>query len=358
MSNLKFAVIGAGAGGQSMAAILTDQGYKVSLHDINIEIVDRLNELGRIELSGAIELAAFPELVTDDLKKATDNADIIMVVTTTDAHEKVACQLSPYLKNRQLIILNPGFAGGSLAFMKALRDNGCKAEVIVAETADLIYTCRKLKEGSIYHSGLKKRMEISALPASYNDKLMEILKPVFPIMVPADNVLYTGLKNSGAMLHSIPMIMNVNRIDEKQAFDYYVEGVSESIAKMIEKADRERLAVSGALGFKVPSVVQNIQETYGLKENDLCRLLKTNKAYMGIKSPQNLQHRFLVEDTLSNLVPLASIGSVLGVKTPVINAFIEIISAATGRDFASEGRTAEKIGLTGKTIEEIYNIIQ
>ncbi len=35
MKNLKFAVIGAGPGGQSMAAILADKGYSVKLQDIN-----------------------------------------------------------------------------------------------------------------------------------------------------------------------------------------------------------------------------------------------------------------------------------------------------------------------------------
>ena len=38
---LKFAIIGAGAGGQSMAAILTSKGYIAKLYDIDKEKIHR-----------------------------------------------------------------------------------------------------------------------------------------------------------------------------------------------------------------------------------------------------------------------------------------------------------------------------
>ena len=45
---LKFAIIGAGAGGQSMAAILTSKGYIAKLYDIDKEKIHRLQELKTI----------------------------------------------------------------------------------------------------------------------------------------------------------------------------------------------------------------------------------------------------------------------------------------------------------------------
>ena len=52
---LKFAIIGAGAGGQSMAAILTDKGYTTRLYDIDKEKIHRLQELDTIKVTGVIE---------------------------------------------------------------------------------------------------------------------------------------------------------------------------------------------------------------------------------------------------------------------------------------------------------------
>lgn len=46
---LKFAIIGAGAGGQSMAAILTSKGYIAKLYDIDKEKIHRLQELKTIK---------------------------------------------------------------------------------------------------------------------------------------------------------------------------------------------------------------------------------------------------------------------------------------------------------------------
>ena len=41
---LKFAIIGAGAGGQSLAAILTNKGYSAKLYDIDREKIRCLRE--------------------------------------------------------------------------------------------------------------------------------------------------------------------------------------------------------------------------------------------------------------------------------------------------------------------------
>ena len=47
----------------------------------------------------------------------------------------------------------------------------------------------------------------------------------------------------------------------------------------------------------------------------------------------------------------------LGVETPVMDSFILIASIICGRDFKKEGRTVDKLGLEGKTLEEIYAMI-
>ncbi len=57
-------------------------------------------------------------------------------------------------------------------------------------------------------------------------------------------------------------------------------------------------------------------------------------------------------------MPLAPVGQALGVETPIMDAFILIASVICGRDFAKEGRTAEKIGFAGKTLDEIREMIK
>ena len=136
MKDLKFAIIGAGAGGQSMAAILTQEGYRVRLYDIDSAKIERLNELDVIRITGAIEAEAKPEVITTDIAVVMDGADVIMVVTTTDGHADVAEKISPYLRDGQIILLNPGHVGGALEVSAIIRESGCKADLIIGEAGD------------------------------------------------------------------------------------------------------------------------------------------------------------------------------------------------------------------------------
>ena len=65
---LKFAIIGAGAGGQSMAAILTSQGHSAKLYDIDKEKIRLLKERGTIRVSGVNDFAGFMQEAFDDIK--------------------------------------------------------------------------------------------------------------------------------------------------------------------------------------------------------------------------------------------------------------------------------------------------
>ena len=85
MNMLKFAIIGAGAGGQTMAAVLSSQGYSVKLQDIDQEKIRRLQELKTIKVTGKIQCEGTPERITDQLPEALEDVDVIMVVSTTDA---------------------------------------------------------------------------------------------------------------------------------------------------------------------------------------------------------------------------------------------------------------------------------
>ena len=73
---LKFAIIGAGAGGQSMAAILTSKGYIAKLYDIDKEKIHRLQELKTIKVTGVIACEAAPAVITDRIDEVMDDVDV------------------------------------------------------------------------------------------------------------------------------------------------------------------------------------------------------------------------------------------------------------------------------------------
>ena len=80
-------------------------------------------------------------------------------------------------------------------------------------------------------------------------------------------------------------------------------------------------------------------------------------AWKNILAPPNLRHRYIAEDIPYGLVPLAYLGDLLKVPTPVSDAMIELASIANGVDYWKTGLTLEKLGLNGLTAEEILKTV-
>ena len=121
---MKFAVIGAGSGGQCMAAHLTQLGHEAVLYDIDQQKLHTLQKRGEIllenKLTGAYRIAC----ITSDIQVAVTRADFVMVVTTTDAHGAVAEAMAPYIRPEQIVVLHPGHCGGAVCFAAALQKSG------------------------------------------------------------------------------------------------------------------------------------------------------------------------------------------------------------------------------------------
>ena len=119
-----------------------------------------------------------------------------------------------------------------------------------------------------------------------------------------------------------------------------------------------RYKVNKKLGIDVASTAQSVINGYGSHGENLYEVIQTTQAYVGIQSPSSLAHRFCHEDTFGSLVGFATLAKELGVPTPGMDAIITCISMATGIDYFTVGRTAQKVGLTGKSVEEIYEMIR
>ena len=76
-----------------------------------------------------------------------------------------------------------------------------------------------------------------------------------------------------------------------------------------------------------------------------------------MKAPNSLIHRYLLEDIPMSLVPMSSLGDLLDIPTPTIDALIHIASIVHNTDYKEEGRTVEKLGLSGMTVEKIRSLV-
>jgi opine dehydrogenase len=164
----KYAVIGAGHGGKAMAAhIWLSWGFRSICSTVHRSC--RSHQRGGIELESAEggphgfgELA----LVTSKIAEAIKHVEVIMVVLPSSAHADIAKAIAPHLKSGQIVVLHPGRTCGALEFAKVIRENGCKADVTIAEAETFIYASRSDGPAQARIFRIKEAVPLAALPAS------------------------------------------------------------------------------------------------------------------------------------------------------------------------------------------------
>lgn len=345
MTRMRFAVVGAGAGGLATAAHLSLQGHPPVLINRSPDRILKLIERPAIAVDGIWRAEAPLAGATTDLAQVAD-VDVVIVATPATAHRDVAQAMAPYLLPHHLVILHPGRTLGALEFAAALRRAGAQVKA-VAETDTLLYTARSHAPGAVRIGGLKRGVRVAAIPPWHAGDALAALRVLGPHFLPAPDILATGINNIGAMFHPAPMVLNAGRIQAGHRFEYYREGITAAVASLLRGLDRERLAVGRAWGVRAEPVEAWMRRNYGLPASlqTLEELVAANPAYAGVMAPDTLQHRYLLEDVPTGLVPLAELGRLAGVPTPLMDAVIDMASHLVGVDFRRSGRRLESLGL-------------
>ena len=354
---INFTVIGAGHGGKAMAAHLGLMGFPTTLYNRTPSHIDAIRQLGGIDLmsfEGGPRGLGKLICVTSEISEALNKADMIMVVVPSSAHEDVARACAPYLKDGQIIVLHPGRTCGAIEFVKILRDLNCKANVTVAETETFIYASRSDGPAEARIFRIKDAIPVAALPATRTKLVLDMIHEAYPEFIDGGNVLQTGLNNMGAIFHPALTILNSGWIESTHGdYQFYIEGVTPSIARVLEVLDRERVTVASALGIRARTALEWLQLSYNARGEDLNEAIHNQQGYYGIKAPPTLNHRYIFEDVPMSLVPIASLGQRYGVSVLAMDSFIRLASIIHRTDYWRRGRTIDKLGIDNLSVGEL-----
>jgi opine dehydrogenase len=155
---------------------------------------------------------------------------------------------------------------------------------------------------------------------------------------------------------------NAGRIESGDGYKFYAEGVTPAVARLYEAINEERVAVAAALGASVPTLADWFDRVYGVREATLvetCQRLTYNSdgPYQATGTPKSLDHKFTTEDVPTGLIPMSALGAPAGVATPAIDALVELVRKMTGKDFVSDARTLERLGLSGMDAPQIRRVM-
>jgi opine dehydrogenase len=360
-SNTRYTVIGAGHGGKAMAADLTAKGFTVTLYNRTAERISEIAVRREIDLEyeSGISRCCSLAVVTSDMAEALEDADVIMVVVPASGHWDIAHKCAPHLRDGQIVILNPGRTGGALEFRRILDQENCAADVVVAEAGTFIFASRSTGPAQARIFRRKNAVPLAALPATRTGHVLERICEAYPQFIPVPNVLHTSLDNMGAIFHPALTLLNAGWIEStKGDFQFYIDGVTRSVAHVLEVLDRERITIAAALGVRARSAKRWLKDAYSAHGETLYEAIQANPGYQGIKAPRNLRHRYILEDVPFSLVPLASLGNQFGVDTWATDAMIRLACVIHGTNYYARGRTTVDMALQGLRVSEVKRFVQ
>jgi len=374
---MRIAVLGGGHGGYAAAADLSGQDHEVRLWRRDAAALAPLTERGAITLddyAGRREVRI--ALATPDIGAAVRGAELILIPSPAFAQADIARAMAPHVSDGQVVFLPPG-SFGSYAMAKTLRDCGCGAELVFAETGTLPYLARKHGPAEIAITMRAKRLPTGAFPAKRSAHAFEVIRKAYPAIEPIEDALSGALMNAGPIIHPPLILMNAGPLEffngeskiggstrgrsplvpSLEMWDIHKEGTQPSIRRVTDALDEERIAVRESLGYKPYHFPLRDHYTtdrwmYGDAHD---RLTESGdwREHIDLKT-----HRYMREDVQYGLAFLVSVAAWAGVPAPVAGGLLALGAAVVGEDFRRGPRTLESLDLAKLSREDMRRLLQ
>jgi len=162
----------------------------------------------------------------------------------------------------------------------------------------------------------------------------------------------------GAIFHPALTMLNAGWIESTHGdYQFYIDGVTPSVARVLEALDRERVTVASSLGIRGRTGLEWLKLAYDTVGDDLYEAIHNQPGYYGIKAPPTLNHRYIFEDVPMSLVPIAALGERYGVSVRGMDAMIRLACIIHRTDYWRRGRTLDKLGINNLSESELTRYV-
>jgi opine dehydrogenase len=355
----KVAILGGGNGAFAMASDLALQGFDVRMWSKYFDEFKEIKKTHTIRVSGPlVQGEAKISMITDNLKEAIQEADLICPPIPAFTQPSVAESLLPYLEDGQVIFLSPGTFGSYLMY-KYLRERGCKKDFAIGETGTLPYLTRKMSPQESRIVTRACHLPTGIFPAKKTKETIEKIRAVFPSVHPIENALSGALMNAGPILHPPLVVLNTGPIQNPSPYDIHNEGTTPGIRRTISLLDEERIAVRKALGFQpnhypLEDYYDETRPNEWMYPRIAKKLLMESRLWY---EKIDYQHRYVTEDIGCGLAFLVSVADYIGADVPIARSLLTLAGVVAGSNFMKTGRTLQSLGLSQLSVEKLRSIL-
>lgn len=330
---MRFTVLGAGRTGQVMACYLMERGGQVTVWDRCEETVSAI-AAGGIRVSGLCE-GHYRPTAEKDLAKAVAEAEYILLMTTAQGHLPLARALRGILPRGCRIVVFNG-CWGALELWSELGEECAEKGILIGETGGMPILSGGEGPGLCQAIQIKKTVSLASIPAAGGEVMAAELAEMLPFLSPCANVVETSLNNANPILHAGVSLFNITRMENGEDYGFYANGASPSVVALVEKMDRERLAILRALNVKRQSTLDIINSFWEEKQPDLYSAIRANVSYMAVKGPTSTAFRYITEDVPFGIAPMVQLGEMLGVPVPCLKEVLNMYQLLLGEELAAK----------------------
>lgn len=342
----RISIIGAGNTGCALAADLKQRGYAVCLyaHPEHAQRLEGIKNRGKMNYNGIIKGVCMPDLLTSSESEALAYASDIILALPSYAQEEMFACLAPHIGSHHKIInLNGNFSSYILATMVQNR------RPTIVETNCAPHVSRAFPNGDVDILAVKNFLPIASSGGMPNRLTKTEIEAIIPSRLEwHTDIVAVSMQAYNGVLHPAPMLLNAGRIEPGfNTFRFYAEGVSESVGKVIQQIDNERLSIAKLYGHhNLRTTLEALQGIYDEKDLDtITAFAKNARAYQDIDAPTDINSRYLSEDVPYILVPWYQLGQHMGYEANAIRSMIVLSSTMHGIDYLKSGRTLDKMML-------------
>ncbi len=346
-------VLGGGADGRLLAALLLAEGFSVTLFSAYGADMGTIRSTGGITLRGdgpagtyQIDRDQSPSIrTTAELDTAVASADMIFLTGPVHKQRTYAMVLADHLRDGQILVAAPARTFAALETDWLLHVGGCRADYTIVELQHLPFWTET--NASTLHLSTCNVTTGAVLPTGRTD-CIQTLNSIYDDITVAPSVIHSGLSDAGGAVESVAFLLGGSLIHQSG------ETLPEGAVALEERRTVRSLIENESSLTLLETLLQERRDTarqYGVRDlpdsNDWIERYSGTIAGSGSrKIPSQGQAVDLLHcAVVGSLVPLQSAARLAGVATPATDSMIALAGASLNRKLETAGRKLETMGI-------------